>query len=325
MDDGFRFRNSDTVDLHVGDCIEIMRQMPAASFHTCVTSPPYYGLRDYSVAGQIGLEETPEAYVTKLVAVFREVHRLLRDDGTLWLNLGDSYARNGGSDQTVSATAKVGSTRNSIEQRGDRTQTVPVGLKSKDLIGIPWSVAFALRADGWWLRSDVIWAKGNPMPESIKDRPTSAHEHVFLLAKAEHYYYNADAVREPTVSDRMRGPALHPDRVSTNGNAGLARRAISDQRNQRNVWTINTRPYTGAHFATMPEDLARPCILASCPEGGSVLDPFGGAGTTGLVAADLDRTATLIELNPDYAAITRRRLQHRVKPNINPSISSTAA
>src|SRR5690606_26328231 len=183
--------------LYLGDCIETMRRMPADSVHTCVTSPPYSGLRDYGHDGQIGLEPTPDEFVAALVAVFREVHRVLRDDGTLWLNLGDSYARTGGTDRRVSDTAKVGSTRDTLAQMSDRTSKAPVGLKDKDLIGIPWRVAFALQADGWYLRQDIIWHKPNPMPESVRDRCTKAHEYIFLLTKSPRYYYDAEAIKEP--------------------------------------------------------------------------------------------------------------------------------
>ena len=305
LDDLIQFQNSQSVHLHVGDCITILQTLPEFHFQTCVTSPPYFGLRDYQVDGQIGMEETPDAYVAKLVDVFRKVHRVLRDDGTVWLNLGDSYARVGGN-----ANNKPDIHREAIQ--AVRSPDLPLGIKSKDLLGMPWRVAFALQADGWWLRSAIVWQKPNPMPESVKDRPTSAYEMVFLLAKSEQYFYDADAIREPTVCDRMRGPALHPDLVSTNGNAGLARRPISETRNARNVWTITTQSFKGAHFATMAPELAQRCILAGCPEGGTVLDPFGGAGTTGLVAGALHRRATLIELNPDYAEIARSRLGHLV-------------
>lgn len=333
LDQVFQFSNSNSINLHVGDCIGILRTLPEAHFHVCITSPPYYNLRDYAMSGQIGLESTPDAYVAHLVEVFREVRRVLRDDGTLWLNLGDSYARTGGSDRTVSATALVGNTRNSIVQRGDRTQKVPCGLKSKDLIGIPWLVAFALRSDGWFLRSDIIWAKNNAAPESVKDRPTSSHEHVFLLSKAQNYYYDADAIREPHASkysrdaiakagrpggDRPKGDNFSKQHRRETGATTPATRADRAAllhpggRNCRNVWNINTRPFKGAHFATMPPDLIRPCLLAGCPDGGYALDPFAGAGTTGLVAAELARHATLIELNPDYADITRTRLGHLI-------------
>ena len=303
-DELFAFSGAGSVTLRVGDCLSVLRQLPDDHFNTCVTSPPYYGLRDYGVAGQIGLEDRPEDYVARMVEVFREVRRTLRPDGTLWLNLGDSYANDGkwgGSTGGKHANALHGSTGVGRSKR-------VTGMKPKDLMMIPARVALALQEDGWWLRSDIIWQKPNPMPESVQDRPTSAHEHVFLLTKAPKYYYDAEAIREDATCDRMRGPALHPDTVSTNGNAGLARRELTGTRNARNVWTITPKPFKGAHFATMPPDLVKPCVLAGCPQDGQVLDPFGGAGTTGLVAAELGRRATLIELNPEYASIIRQRL-----------------
>ncbi len=261
-----------SVSILVGDCRYLLRTLSKKSIQTCVTSPPYFGLRDYGVQGQIGLEQTPDAYVAELVSVFREVRRVLRDDGTLWLNLGDSYG------------------------------------KAKQLLGMPWRVAFALQADGWHLRSSIIWHKPNPMPESVTDRPTNSHENIFLLAKSDRYYFDAEAVKERAESDRMRGPALHGDKISTNGNSGLSRRKPQEFRNIRNVWTVPTQGLSEAHFATFPTALIEPCIKAGCPEGGTVLDPFGGAGTTGLVADRLGRNAILIELNPGYAEIAEKRI-----------------
>jgi DNA modification methylase len=379
-----------------GDSRSVLATLPDASVQCCVTSPPYFGLRDYGHDGQIGLEATPDAYVAEMVALFREVRRVLKDDGTLWLNLGDSYARTGGTDRKMSETALVGSTRNTLQQIQNRTTTAAqFGAKEKDLLGIPWRVAFALQADGWYLRSDIIWHKPNPKPESVTDRPTKAHEYVFLLTKSARYYYDAVAIAEPS---------------------------IAETRNARTVWSITTLPYKGAHFATMPPELARRCILAAsrgigkrcdcdethltptgegqsddptmstgrggmnrvrretegrrlvtrrqqrhharelrespfrdemeaqagsafahyirtdisgarpippammeqwhrrgwvtdappcaCPshDADMVLDPFGGAGTTGLVADRLGRNAVLIELNPTYAALARDRI-----------------
>lgn len=257
----------------VGDCLDTLRDLPAESANTCVTSPPYFGLRDYGVEGQLGAEPPPGDFVEALVRVFREVRRVLRDDGTVWLNLGDSYG------------------------------------EGKQLLGMPWRVAFALQQDGWYLRQDIIWHKPNPMPESVRDRCTKAHEYVFLLSKSPKYYYDAEAVKEAATCDRMRGPAEHPDKKSTNGNGGLARRELTGFRNRRTVWTVTTRPYKGAHFATFPPDLIAPCILAGCPEGGTVLDPFGGSGTTAGVAVAHNRKAILCELNPDYAALVPERVQ----------------
>ena len=344
--------------IHIGDCIESMRKMEAGSVNTCVTSPPYFGLRDYGHAGQIGLEETPAQFVAKLVEVFAEVHRVLRDDGTLWLNLGDSYARTGGTDRKVSGSAKVGSTRNTLAQISDRKQKAPDGLKEKDLIGIPWRVAFALQDFGWYLRQDIIWSKPNPMPESVTDRCTKAHEYLFLLTKSPRYYYDHAAIREPAAASSISGWAQDvenqagSDRVpgKTNGAmkavGGRSKRdsfaragAVSEHvlpgqsaaqhradreedtfdiasRNKRSVWTVPTMPFKEAHFATFPERLIEPCILAGAPAGGIVLDPFMGAGTTAVVADRLGRRWVGCELNPEYAAIAETRIR-AVQPGLN--------
>jgi DNA modification methylase len=283
-----------------GDALTELRKLPDESVHCCVTSPPYWGLRDYGVAGQFGLEKTPEEYVAKMVEVFREVRRVMRKDGTLWLNLGDSYAANRSYQVPDSKWSDVGNSKSS---------TVPIGLKPKDLVGIPWRVAFALQADVWYLRSDIIWAKPNPMPESVRDRPTKAHEYLFLMAKSERYYYDAEAVREPGAepgrqrNDRMGGASGHIVRHSPGGMMGA-----SSSRNLRSVWTITTQPYPEAHFATYPPKLIEPCILAGCPEGGTVLDPFAGSGTTGAVAQLLGRRFIGIELNPEYVKLAERRI-----------------
>lgn len=290
-----------------GDCRTVLATLPDQSVHCCVTSPPYFGLRDYGHAGQIGLEAAPDAFVSELVAVFREVRRVLRDDGTLWLNLGDSYAANRGSGASgigAKQATNVGANLGKL--------SVPDGLKAKDLVGIPWRVAFALQADGWYLRSDIIWHKPNPMPESVTDRPTKSHEYVFLLAKSERYYYDADAIAE---RDTGRDPGNVTHKYAQNGiyvagaQKNLAACGPVDARNRRTVWTVATQPFSGAHFATFPPALIEPCILAGCPEGGTVLDPFGGAGTTGLVADRLQRNALLIELNPQYADMARERIR----------------
>lgn len=289
-----------SVRILVGDCRERMAQIPDESVHCSVTSPPYYGLRDYGVDGQMGLEESPDAYVAGLVEVFREVRRVLRDDGTLWLNLGDSYAANRSYQVTDQKWRDVGNGKGSA---------VPDSLKPKDLIGIPWRVAFALQADGWYLRSDIIWHKPNPMPESVRDRPTSAHEHVFLLAKSERYYYDVDAIAEPLATE-PHAPGNKKLDASRNDHDQMEKVwGRNGTRNRRNVWTVATKPYSEAHFAIYPPDLIEPCILAGCPEGGTVIDPFGGAGTTGLVADRLDRNAVLIELNPEYATMAERRIR----------------
>ena len=306
-----------SVRILVGDCRDVLRRLPDASVQCCVTSPPYFGLRDYGVAGQIGLEPTPDDFVAEMVAVFRDVRRVLRDDGTLWLNLGDSYA------STVKGSGGAGKSRlgpnrdlqNIGHQKFEPRRFDMQGLKPKDLIGIPWRVAFALQADGWYLRQDIIWHKPNPMPESVKDRCTKAHEYIFMLSKSPRYYWDAEAVKEEVQHPEMRHKSSNKSAAQESaflGNAptNLGRCGTSEdgKRNARNVWTIATRPFPEAHFATFPPELAERCILAGCPAGGTVLDPFGGAGTTGLVADRLQRSAILIELNPDYAAMAERRI-----------------
>ena len=320
-----------------GDVRETLRTLEAGSVQTCVTSPPYFGLRDYGVSGQIGLEPTPADYVEQMVTVFREVRRVLREDGTLWLNLGDSYAGAGPSGASYqSKTTKEREGKNTdgafrisktLAARGltyaEKKPIPPPGLKPKDLIGIPWRVAFALQQDGWYLRQDIIWHKPNPMPESVRDRCTKAHEYVFLLSKGPRYYYDAEAIAEelaPASFERAKysrvghskdvyGDGITNVRNPATDAESRAREIESGQRNRRSVWTVATQPFKEAHFATYPPELIEPCILAGCPAGGTVLDPFGGAGTTGLVADRLQRDAILIELNPTYAEIARKRLQ----------------
>ena len=316
-----------TVTILRGDCREVLRTLPDESVHCVVTSPPYFGLRDYGVAGQIGLEPSPDAYVNEMVMVFREVRRALRSDGTLWLNLGDSYSGSGPSRASYqSATTKARESKSrdgafaiskTLSARGltyaEKKPIPTAGTKAKDLIGIPWLVAFALRADGWYLRQDIIWSKPNPMPESVTDRCTKAHEYLFLLSKSERYYYDSDAIREdgPTY---VRHPGHcsdeHPEAYTDSRQTNMSTRVIETSgRNKRSVWEVTTQPFPEAHFATFPPALIKPCILAGCPEGGAVLDPFGGAGTTGLVADRLKRNAILIELNPEYAAMAERRIK----------------
>lgn len=298
-----------------GDCVQLLRQYADMGLeaHTCVTSPPYFGLRDYGNDGQIGLEPTPDEYVSKLVEVFREVRRVLRDDGTLWLNLGDSYARTGGTDRKVSVSAKVGSTRNTLSNIADRKQRAPSGLKEKDLIGIPWRVAFALQADGWYLRQDIIWAKPNPMPESVTDRCTKSHEYIFLLSKSPRYYFDHEAIKEPvTASTRSRlaqkvSVQAGSDRVPGKTNGNMKAVGDGETRNRRDVWSVATRPYKGAHFATFPPDLIEPCVLAGCPVGGTVLDPFMGSGTTAMVAKQHGREWVGCELNEEYRPLIEER------------------
>lgn len=273
-------------------------------------------LRPYFVRAEIGLEDTPDAFVARLVEVFREVRRVLRDDGTLWLNLGDSYARTGGTDRKVSRSAKVGSTRRTLDQIADRTQKAPTGLKDKDLIGIPWRVAFALQADGWYLRQDIIWHKPNPMPESVKDRCTKAHEYVFLLSKGPRYFFDSEAIEEkatnraPGNKQATKGGRNYEDGAQEHRTAAnLHKIDARETRNRRSVWTVTTKPFKGAHFATFPPDLIEPCVLAGCPEGGTVLDPFGGSGTTAGVALKHGRKAILCELNPDYVPMIPARVR----------------
>ena len=305
----------DGVTIHNGDCLEVLRTMPDESVQCCVTSPPYWGLRDYGHDGQIGLESTPEAYVGRMVEVFREVRRVLREDGTLWLNLGDSYAGNatsGGPNRNDGGPA--------VRVAGVPTK-IGENLKPKDLCGIPWRVAFALQADGWYLRQDIIWHKPNPMPESVTDRCTKSHEYVFLMAKSQRYYYDAEAIAEDAICDRKPGRKITDTRETHGtggGNAGinslLARYHegnAPETRNRRSVWTVCTKPYGGAHFAVMPPDLVKPCILAGCPEGGVVLDPFMGSGTVAAVAQDAGRRAIGIELNPEYCKLIAKRFKQR--------------
>ncbi|HIE3952405.1 TPA: DNA-methyltransferase [Pseudomonas aeruginosa] len=291
--------------------------MPDQSFHCCITSPPYFGLRDYGMASQIGLEQTPAEFVARLVEVFREVRRVLRDDGTLWVNMGDSYASIAGGYAPEGSAGKhdiVSRNTRGAVRRGHRRNPAE-GLKQKDLMGIPWRLAFALQDDGWYLRQDIIWHKPNPMPESVRDRCTRAHEYVFMLTKAPRYYYDHEAVKEDAVSEHPSGNGFKRDaRESYKNLDGTARgndeqwTGVGGKRNRRSVWTVPTAGFKGAHFATFPPDLIRPCVLAGAPRGGLVLDPFGGAGTTALVTMQEGRRSVLIELNPEYAAIARNRL-----------------
>ena len=299
------------------DVIEGLRSMDSGSVQCCVTSPPYWGLRDYGEDGQIGLEKTPEEYTARLVAVFAEVRRVLRDDGVLWLNLGDSYASGGMSNPSSSSTLGGGKDRGASEYSISRT--IPDGLKPKDLVGIPWRVAFALQADGWYLRSEVIWAKPNPMPESVTDRPTKAHEQVFLLSKSGRYFYDADAVREPSSYDGPPKPGIQAQTAHTGLPVHSGRLGEGNPlgRNKRSVWTIATQPFSGAHFATMPPELAETCIKAGSRVDDVVLDPFGGAGTTALSARLLGRRFVHIDLNPEYIEIARRRVDGE---NFQPSL-----
>lgn len=337
-----------------GDCRTVLKTILSDQVHCVVTSPPYWGLRNYGIAAQIGLEPSPQAYVKELVEVFREVRRVLRPDGTLWLNMGDSYVAGGRGGGGLFAADRPG--WEGMPMEFGKKCGIP-GLKSKDLVGIPWHVAFALQEDGWYLRQDIIWAKPNPMPESIRDRCTKSHEYLFLLAKFEQYYFNQEAIKEPAVSTgratkmpdgwdtgagghgsfhrqgREKGKTAvgrasgnvtpkyttEYDQSETEEHrtkAGLLK--ISDRayetRIKRSVWTIATKPFKEAHFATFPPALVEPCVLAGCPPGGIVLDPFAGAGTTGLVANGLGRHFVGVELNPEYAAMAERRLRGAQAP-----------
>lgn len=277
-----------SVILLQGDALEEVKKLQNESIDCCITSPPYFGLRNYGVQGQIGLEDSPETYIQNLVAVFREVKRVLKNDGTLWVNIGDSYATGTTAGRKQSKNPGVGANRpeaqNSVRRIGN-----PKGCKTKDLVGIPWLLAFALRADGWYLRQDIIWFKPNAMPESVKDRCTKSHEYLFLLSKSEKYYYNADAIKE----------------LSTSKATG--------KRNRRDVWAVNTSRFQGAHFATFPTELIRPCVLAGSKDGGTILDPFGGSGTTAIVAVEEHRRAIIVELNAEYISIAQKRIHDHFK------------
>lgn len=352
-----------TASMYVGDCLDGLRAMPDQFVHCCVTSPPYYGLRDYGTAiwvggaqecdhgvrmwegrkqtqgaqsghaatsdrlnrmqcpcgavrvdRQIGLEDTPDAYVARLVEVFREVRRVLRDDGTLWLNIADSYA---GSCKGAWKNKDAPKETYSPDYESPQLQMARVfpGIKPKDLIGIPWMLAFALRADGWYLRQDIIWAKPNCMPESVRDRCTKSHEYVFLLTKSPRYYYDADAVKETVAAstiERLSQPTLNRQRGSSRipGKSNGTMKAVgaTDTRNRRSVWNVATAKFDGAHFAVFPPALVEPCVLAGCPTGGVVLDPFSGTGTTGEVAVAMGRSFVGCELNPEYAGMARERI-----------------
>jgi DNA modification methylase len=327
-----------------GDCRAVLATLPADSIQMCVTSPPYYGLRDYGVEGQLGLERTPEEYVARMVETFREVRRVLRPDGTLWLNLGDSYItspRGNKPGQTASSTLTNPERQDRVPRPSFRRDRAAVsgpahrsasGLKPGNLTGIPWRVAFALQVDGWWLRADIIWHKPNPMPESVTSRPTKAHEYLFLLAKSGQYFYDAAAIKEPGVTrgsksreslprngdGRREGEApltgkgeAHASGTRSGANLSRAYRNVDwskEGRNRRSVWTITTKPFSGAHFAVMPPDLVEPCVLAGSRRGDTVLDPFAGSGTVGMVARRLGRSFVGAELNPEYAAMARERI-----------------
>ena len=338
--------------IYIGDCLDILPTLDAESVQCCVTSPPYWGLRDYGVDGQIGLEPTPELYVEKLVAVFREVRRVLRDDGICWINLGDSYTSGGRAIYGTFTPESKQATHPEIKSTPRMAQ--PHGLKPKDIIGIPWRVAFALQNDGWWLRQDIIWSKPNTMPESVTDRCTKSHEYIFLLSKNARYFYDAEAIKEAatpqdpsalnfaraTKEIEIPGQSRKQHRLERIPTAGkwsqedpqssgrriieavkLARAEGNDHdspfgltRNRRSVWTITTKPFKEAHFATFPPEIPEICIKAGCPIGGTVLDPFSGSGTTGYVAERLERKFIGIELNPEYALMGEIRIKSAILP-----------
>lgn len=309
-----------TYTVHVGDALAVLRTLPAESVHCCVTSPPYWGLRDYGVAGQIGLEETLGEFLARLVAVFEEVRRVLRKDGTCWVNMGDSYANSSLSNRGRGKATPRRNGHGKLQSTRDVTnpdrRPPPAGIKAKDMLGQPWRLAFALQDAGWFLRSEIIWHKTNPMPEAVYDRPTRAHEHLFLLTKSARYAYDAAAIKTPLRPKTLtvKTSPVKGDGTGSTGeklNAWAAAnggRKIPDGANKRTVWSISVRPFAGAHFATFPHALVEPCILAGCPVDGMVLDPFTGSGTTGMVAVQHGRSFVGIELNPQYAAMALRRI-----------------
>jgi DNA modification methylase len=318
------YYEDDAVTLYHGDALAVLREMPDASVDCCVTSPPYFGLRDYGEAGQYGLEASPAEYVETMRAVFAEVRRVLADDGTLWLNIGDSYSR--AQESNVAQTknkpvayplhSKVGSNDGRLG-RGDRPGSRTGGLPVKNLLGIPWRTAFALQDDGWTLRNDIIWSKPNAMPESVTDRLSTRHEHLFMLSKSPRYWFDLDPIREAADTAERKGPrrsyapgstsSMSADgahRAMTGGFAGLPLNPLG--RNPGDVWTVPTQPFTEAHFAVMPQALAERAIQAGCKPGGTVLDPFSGSGTTGLAAAKHGRRYVGIDLSSDYLDLSLR-------------------
>ena len=305
-----------------GDCRETLCAFLPKSARTCVTSPPYYGLRDYGgEEKQIGLEQSPEEYIEQMVQVFREVRKILTDDGTLWLNIGDSYYnyKSGTGEYAKQSFAKG---RQDLPMKTPKRANKLKGFKDKELMGIPWMLAFALRADGWHLRQDIIWNKPNPMPESVKDRCTKAHEYIFLLTKERDYYYDNEAIKEPAVGERWGGNTpINMDNTKDIDNqfSGLTRprKMVYEKRNKRSVWTVNKKPYKGAHFAVYPEELIRPCILAGSQKGDIVLDPFMGSGTTAAVAKSLGRDYIGCELHENYGDLIQKRVsEYHAEVNI---------
>lgn len=298
-----------------GDVLEQLKTLDDESVNCVVTSPPYWGLRDYGQDGQLGLEQEPEEYISNMVDVFREVRRVLTDDGTFWLNIGDSYSGSG-----KGPAGNLGKANNERHLEHKTGGIVPKGTKPKDLVGIPWMLAFALRADGWYLRQDIIWSKPNPMPESVTDRCTKSHEYIFLLTKSRKYYYDNEAIKEPSVSNpktainarfggNKYGDSDDPKHATKSGNIWKP----TTTRNKRDVWVIATQPFKGSHFAVMPEKVAETCVLAGCPEEGVVLDPFFGSGTVGVVALKHNRRYIGIELNPEYVEIAQARINSAIE------------
>jgi DNA modification methylase len=318
-----------TEDIFIGDVLKMIGSVRDESVDCCVTSPPYYGLRDYGMDGQLGLEQSPSEYIENLVEVFRCVRRAIRNDGTLWVNIGDSYAGSG-----KGPAGNLGKSHNERDMSYTHLSgKVPDGCKPKDLIGIPWMLAFALRADGWYLRQDIIWHKPNPMPESVKDRCTKSHEYIFMLSKSPKYYYDADAIKEPCVNGDSASPRESKGAKTKNSGrrdkqgelgkqtyTGFNERYFSKpaltHRNKRDVWTVTTKPYKGSHFATFPPDLIEPCILAGSRVGGVVLDPFMGSGTTCMVAKQNGRGYIGIELNPEYVELAKKRIYEGAKDGV---------
>lgn len=311
-----------------GDCREILPTLPAGSVQCCVTSPPYWLLRDYGVNGQLGLEATPQEYVANMVAVFRELWRVLKPDGTLWLNLGDSYATSNGWRPEDQKTSTLGPNRDGLKPTNAAFISKPkrsqvIGLKSKDLCGIPWHLAFALQSDGWYLRSDIIWHKPNPMPESVTDRVVKSHEYIFMLSKSSRYYFDADAIKEPAAYEGLLSVQARSSKDLFLQEQSAIRRIIGQMpgmhddcqersqrqslRSRRDVWTIPTQPYPEAHFATFPEEIPKLCILAGSKPGDTILDPFAGSGTVGKVAIELGRRAILVELSSAYGKLALER------------------
>lgn len=322
--------------IYTGDSLEILKTLESESVNCCVTSPPYYGLRDYGVDGQIGQEQTPTEYINRLVEVFGEIKRVLKNDGTLWVNIADTYCST--APGTIGDPYFIKESKQEINEARRRYRgKTPKGMKPKDLMGIPWMLAFALRADGWYLRQDIIWQKPNPMPESVKDRCTKSHEYIFLLSKSKKYYYDNEAIKEPRVGSNDYSPAgskgdLRPNsRLRGSGNKERKQRPGAEIlqkgaqagsvpydsgnlfRNKRDVWTVAPKPYKEAHFATFPTELIEPCVLAGCPVGGTVIDPFFGSGTTGVVAKENNRNYIGIELNPMYVEMAKRRISEVVQ------------